>query len=98
MARAKKCKIVLENPNFTYFKPVGVPMKDLNEMILNIEEFEALRLKDLEKKGQIDCAKIMGVHQSTFQRLLIKAREKVTFALVNGSAIRIEGGNYIKDE
>lgn len=98
MVRTKKSKIVLKNPSFTYFKPAGVQMRNLSETILNVEELEALRLKDLEKKEQIECAKIMGVHQSTFQRLLIKAREKVTFALVNGYAIKIEGGNYIKDE
>ncbi len=98
MSRTKKCKQILENPKFIYFKPAGVPLKDLEEIILNIEEFEAIRLKDLEKNDQKTCAKIMGIHQSTFQRLLTKSREKLIIALTKGNAIRICGGNYYKNE
>lgn len=98
MVRTKKNKQILKNPKFTYFKPAGVPLFNLEEIILNIEEFEAIRLKDLEKKDQRKCAQIMGIHQSTFQRLLVKAREKVITALTNGLAIKIEGGNYIENK
>lgn len=81
-------------PNVTYFKPQGVPMSSLENVELNYEELEALRLANLEKLSQIDAAKKMQVHQSTFQRTLTRGREKITDALVNGKSIKINGGNY----
>jgi predicted DNA-binding protein (UPF0251 family) len=81
-------------PNLTYFKPAGIPLKQLEEEHLRIEELEAIRLKDLEGLEQEACAEQMGVSRPTFQRIITLARHKLAKALVEGKAIRIEGGNY----
>jgi len=87
-------RIVGYEPNVSYFKPRGIPLHQLEEVILTVDELEALRLSNIENMDQTKAAEKMQVHQSTFQRTLAKAREKVTDALVNGKAIRIEGGQY----
>ena len=69
-------------------------MADLEEIRLLVEEAEAIRLKDLEGLEQEECAQKMNISRSTFSRLLDSAREKIADALVNGKAIRIEGGNF----
>lgn len=69
-------------------------MTALEEVRLLVEEAEAIRLKDLEKLEQEQCAAKMNISQSTFSRLLDSARQKIADALLNGKAIRIEGGNY----
>jgi len=81
-------------PNVTYFKPAGMPLSTLDEVSLGIDELEALRLKDVLGLEQEQCAERMKVAQSTFQRILTMARAKVASALVEGKAIRIEGGHY----
>lgn len=81
-------------PRVTYFKPAGVPLSTLIEVSLGVDELEAIRLKDLVGLEQEECAERMGVAQSTFQRILTSARHKVASALIEGKAIRIEGGNY----
>lgn len=70
-----------------FYKPQGVPMRELETIILTAEEMEALRLKHIKKLAQTECAKKMKTSQSTFQRILSKAHEKMTTALVNGYAI-----------
>lgn len=94
MSRPPKCRRVEFLPELTYFKPAGVPMRDLAEVILSVEELEAIRLKDLNGLEQEDCAVNMGVSRPTYHRILSAARAKVADALVNGKAIRVEGGNF----
>ena len=94
MSRPPKCRRVEFIPEMTYFKPAGVPMKDLIEVILSVEELEAIRLKDLMGFEQEECAVNMGVSRPTYHRILSAARAKVADALVNGKAIRVEGGNF----
>lgn len=94
MVRPKKCKMIYAEPGVVYFKPRAVPLMDLKEVKISMEEFEATRLKDLEGYGQIKVAKKMKISQSTLHRLLVSGRKKIADALVNGKAIRIEGGNY----
>jgi predicted DNA-binding protein (UPF0251 family) len=81
-------------PQVTYFKPAGIPLAQLQEVRLSIEEAEAIRLKDIEGLEQDDCAQKMSVSRPTFARILLSARQKIADALLNGKAIRIEGGNY----
>ncbi len=69
-------------------------MRELEEIALSVEEFEALRLKDLEGLEQLQCAQRMGIARTTYQRILYAAREKIAEALVEGKAISIEGGKY----
>jgi len=81
-------------PQVTYFKPAGVPLAHLQETRLSVEEAEAIRLKDIEGLAQDNCARKMSVSRPTFARILLSARQKIADALLNGKAIRIEGGNY----
>lgn len=94
MVRPQKIKLVNFEPGVTYFKPRAVPLSELEEVELTIDELESMRLSNIEHLGQEIAAQKMGVHQSTFQRILSRAREKLTDALVNGKAIKINGGNY----
>lgn len=81
-------------PSETYYKPAGIPLRELEEVNLTIEELEAIRLKDLEGLDQEKCATQMGISRTTFQRVLYVARSKIAEALVKGKAIRIEGGDF----
>lgn len=81
-------------PEITYFKPAGIPLAGLQEVCLSIEEAEAIRLKDLEALEQEECAQKMKVSRTTFARVLGSARQKIADALLNGKAIRIDGGNF----
>src|SRR4030042_4934843 len=94
MSRPPKCRRVEFMPDITYFKPAGIPLRDLEEVCMTVEEAEALRLKDLEGLEQEQGAKKMNISRPTFQRVLASARQKVADALLNGKAIRIEGGNF----
>ncbi|HIE12685.1 MAG TPA: DUF134 domain-containing protein [Desulfotomaculum sp.] len=94
MGRPPKCRRVGYVPHCTFFKPAGVPLFNLEEIGLSIEEVEAIRLKDLKGLEQEDCANRMGISRPTFQRILTEARAKVAEALVKGKAIRVEGGNF----
>ncbi len=94
MPRPFKPRRVKAMPQVTYFKPSGIPMSCLEEIVLAVDELEALRLKDLEGLEQYECAARMNVAQSTLQRILVGAREKVARAIVEGKALRIQGGAY----
>jgi len=87
--RPCKRRRILNRFSHNYFKPKGIPMNCLRETILFEEEIEALRLKNIKKFSQIECAKEMDISQSTFQRILSSAYNKVSDAIVNGKAIRI---------
>ncbi|MDH7517809.1 MAG: DUF134 domain-containing protein [Candidatus Thermoplasmatota archaeon] len=94
MPRPRRCRRVGFSPNVTYFKPAGVPLIDLESSVLSVDEFEAIRLKDLEGLEQEEAAQMMNISQPTFHRLLLTARKKIADAIVKGKAIKIEGGNY----
>ncbi|MEW6034336.1 MAG: DUF134 domain-containing protein [Chloroflexota bacterium] len=94
MPRPTKCRRVAFIPEVTYFKPAAIPLRALEEVQLSVEEAEAIRLKDLEGLEQEECAEKMSVSRPTFQRVLGLARQKVADALLNGKAIRIEGGSF----
>lgn len=94
LGRPRRCRRVRGKPTSSYFKPAGIRIVDLDESVLAIDEFEAVRLKDLEELDQEECAKKMDISQPTFHRLVSEARKKITDAIVNGKAIRVEGGNF----
>mgnify|MGYP001585454446 CR=1 FL=1 len=89
MPRPRLCRKIRFNPNVTYFKPQGVPMRFLEVVELTIEEAEALRLKNIKDLNQEEAAKKMNTSQSTFQRILSSAYKKITEALIEGKAIKI---------
>ena len=93
MVRPRLCRRIEVNPRVTYFKPRGVPMRNLKEVELTIEEVEALRLKNIENLDQIECAKKMKTSQSTFQRILSSAYKKMSEGIINGKAIKITKNN-----
>ncbi len=69
-------------------------LRNLKEIELTFDELESVRLSDVEKLSQLEAAEKMQIHQSTFQRNLARAREKIANALINGQAIKIHGGAY----
>ena len=69
-------------------------MADLKETLLNFEELEAIRLIDNEGMEQTKVAKKMKISQSTLSRLLKSGRKKIADVLINGKAIKIQGGNF----
>jgi len=81
-------------PGVTYFKPAGITMASLNEVILTVEEYEAIRLIDFKEAEQTKAGKKMKISQPTLSRLLKSARKKISDAIINGKAIRIQGGTY----
>ena len=89
MVRPLKPRKVLFDPNAVYFKPRAIPLSMLEEVDLNIDELEALRLCDLKDLEQEEAAKKMKISQSTLQRILVSARKKVAEALTEGKAIKI---------
>ena len=93
MPRPKHCRRIGGMPARTYFKPAGVPLSALEEVGLELDELEALRLADLQGLYQEEAAERMGVSRPTFGRIIETARRKVAEALVAGKALRIEGGD-----
>ena len=89
MTRPVKKRLVRFDPTVTYFKPRAVPLSTLEEVDLGVDELEALRLCELKKLDQVEAAKKMKISQSTLQRILSSAHQKITEALIKGKAIRI---------
>lgn len=90
--RPKKTRWVACEPGERCFRPQCKPLKELKGITLSLDEFEALRLAHLENYDQSKIARQMKIHQSTISRILTSAHKKVTDALVNVKAIRIEQG------
>ena len=86
------------DPAHPFFKPAGVPARDLQEVILTVDQAEALRLADLEGLYQEAAARQMGVSRQTFGRIVEEGRRTVADAILNGKALRIEGGQIVKQE
>jgi uncharacterized protein len=74
------------------FKPIGIPVRLLDEVVMTLDEFEAIRLADLDGLYQESAAAQMGVSRPTFSRIAAEAHRKVADAIVHGKALRIEGG------
>lgn len=83
---------VAGQPAASVFKPAGVPAMLLQNVVMTLDEFEALRLADLEKLYHERAAEQMRVSRPTFSRIIDSAHAKVADAIVHGKALRIEGG------
>lgn len=90
MPRPRLCRRLRFNPKAHYFKPRGIPMHQLEEVVLSKEEMEAVKLKDFDGLDQIEAGGKMNTSQSTFQRILSSARKKIAQAMVEGKALKIE--------
>lgn len=98
MSRPRKCRRINITPEVTYFKPRGVPMRELAEVYLPLDGFEAIRLADHEGLSHAAAAERMHVSRQTFGRILASARGAVAKALVSGSAMRIHtGGDHFRE-
>ncbi|WP_094604047.1 hypothetical protein SPSIL_044780 [Sporomusa silvacetica DSM 10669] len=93
MPRQRCCGLIAEEPLCRKFSPEVECGK--KPVVVQLEELEAIRLKDIKDFEQAICASMMGLSRPTFQRILYSARQKIATALVEGRAIIIEGGNYI---
>jgi predicted DNA-binding protein (UPF0251 family)/predicted Fe-Mo cluster-binding NifX family protein len=94
MPRPLKCRKINNAPDITYFKPRGVPLRELAEVYLSLDGFEAIRLADHEGLSHEKAAQQMHISRQTFGRILAAARNTVAKALVGGLALRIHGGHY----
>ena len=92
MPRPKCCRRVAGLPRCKVFKPAGVPACSLEEVILTVDELEAVRLADLQGLYQEQAAREMNISRQTFGRIIELAHRKVAETLVGGKALRIEGG------
>ena len=92
MSRPQCCRRVAGRPVASVFHPAGISSRGLVEIVLTLDEFEAIRLADLEGLYQEQAAERMSVSRPTFGRILATAHRKVAEALAHGKALKIEGG------
>jgi uncharacterized protein len=89
MARPKKLRRINCNPTAYYFKPRGIPIYELQEIIVDNDELEAMRLADLQNLSHEEAAFKMKISRATFGRTLRSARNKIANGILNGKAIKI---------
>jgi predicted DNA-binding protein (UPF0251 family) len=92
MPRPLCCRRVSGEPPSNFFKPLGIPLVALEPVTMTVDEFEAVRLADLEGLYQEAAAERMGISRATFGRIIESAHKKVADALVSGKALEIKGG------
>jgi len=92
MSRPKILRCLRFRPNVYYFKPRGIPLNELEEVVLLPDELEALKLYEVDGLDQTKAAEKMKISQPTCARLLGSAHKKIAEGIVKGKAIRIEGG------
>jgi predicted DNA-binding protein (UPF0251 family) len=90
LVRPRKRRTISRPPRSAIYKPAGIPLDGLRQVLLLPDELEALRLAHLEGLSQSQAAARMGVSRSTFQRILGRAHRQVSLALVEGQALRLE--------
>jgi uncharacterized protein len=92
MPRPFSSRRIAGRPVVSIFKPAGVPLRELEEVVMTLDEFEAIRLADLDGRYQEQAAGEMGVSRTTFSRIVDSAHRKIADAVVHGKVLRIEGG------
>lgn len=98
MPRPKSFRKIVSPPLMKGFKPFGIPRKELETIVLTIDEYESIRLLDYEGMVQEQAAEQMNVSRPTLTRIYEKARRSMAKALVEGKMIVIEGGNVEFDD
>lgn len=94
MPRPRKWRKVCCLPASNRFGPLDSPVDEENFVHMTVDEYEAIRLIDLEGLNQEACAGQMNIARTTVQGIYIEARKKLAESLVNGKVLRIEGGEY----
>ena len=92
MARPRRCRRVCTEPDYSSFAPDGIPCG--GRVTLAVEEYEVIRLIDLEKLTHEQCAKQMDISRTTVTEIYESAREKIADCIVNGRPMEISGGSY----
>jgi predicted DNA-binding protein (UPF0251 family) len=92
--RPRKCRCVRGEPKVRFFKPQGIPLISLEEIVLTVDECEALCFADRQGLYQADAAKKMRISRQTFGNIIESARKKTAEAILCGKALRIGGGTY----
>lgn len=95
MPKPKKNRFVQQPPAVAFFKPQGIPLFQLDQVVLDVDEFEAIRLVDYEGLHLEDAARQLNVSRATCARIIDSAHHKIGNALTHGHAIRIEGGSFV---
>jgi len=94
MPRPVKCRRICCDPKSDYFKPRGVPVRQLEEVELTLDELEAIRLADLDGLYQENAAEKMNISRQTFGNIINSAHKKIADAILNAKALKIKGGTY----
>lgn len=94
MPRPRKCRKVCSLPEKNVFVPLNSSIFNNEMIIMSVEEYETIRLIDFEGFTQEECAEQMSVARTTIQRIYNEARKKVAKFLIEGCALKIEGGDY----
>lgn len=94
MPRPRKCRKVCCLPECNRFGPLNATINQEHFVIMAVDEYETIRLIDLEEFTQEECADQMNIARTTVQRIYTDARKKLAQSLVNGKVLRIEGGDY----
>ena len=94
MPRPRKGKKVCCLPEINLYGPLKLQRENNKCLLMSVEEYETIRLIDLEKLTQEECGERMQVARTTIQKIYTDAREKVAESLVNGCILKIEGGDY----
>ncbi|MBP2627523.1 MAG: putative DNA-binding protein [Firmicutes bacterium] len=94
MPRPRKCRKVCCLPERNRFGPLNAPIDQEHFVSMTVDEYETIRLVDLEEFTQEECAEKMRIARTTVQRIYNDARKKLAEVLVNGKVLRIEGGDY----
>ncbi len=98
MPRPCKFRQIGCDPEHNYFKPRGIPLFELEEVVLQLDELEAVRLADVESLYHEEAALRMKISRQTFDRILSKAHSTIAEAIIKGKAIKIEGGNVMTNQ
>lgn len=94
MPRPRKCKKVCSLPENNMFGPLNSNSEQKEIITMTVDEYETIRLIDLEGLNQEECSERMNAARTTIQRIYYDARKKLAEALVYGNRIQIEGGDY----
>lgn len=94
MPRPRKWRKVCCLPDINRFGPLDSPVGKEHFVIMSVDEYETIRLIDLEGLTQEECSSQMKVARTTVQGIYQEARKKIAESLVNGKVLRIEGGDY----
>ncbi len=86
-------RMILQPPQVKSFKPSGIPQRALQNIVMQVDEYEAIRLADYLGLEHQQAADQMQISRPTFTRLIERARNKMASALIEGKALLIEGGN-----